>query len=189
MRRCVMALYMCVSICVWSDNQTVGPAVCLHLLVCACMSLCRATLVISSATAKIRRSNCGTWGFPPQCKHSRSVRLSGNSGSGINMGAGQLGRGQLHLGPAGSEVQKSLTKNILWPANRKHTTLLLLHQEEHLAYKNLSYEVLVWLSVWSYRRVKNIRISMQEFLKPKGPMGQFCALWCFDAVRQVRLII
>jgi len=31
----------------------------------------------------------------------------------------------------------------------------------------------------NYRRVKNIRISMHEFLKPKGPTGQLCALcWC-----------
>ena len=29
-----------------------------------------------------------------------------------------------------------------------------------------------------YRRVKNIRISMHEFLKPKGPAGRRCALWC-----------
>jgi len=28
-------------------------------------------------------------------------------------------------------------------------TLLVGHQEEHLAHKNLSDEVLVWLSVWS----------------------------------------
>jgi len=187
MRRCVMALYMCVSICVWSDNQTVGPAVCLHLLVCACMSLCRATLVISSATAKIRRSNCGTWGFPPQCKHSRSVRLSGNSRSGVNMDSWE----EVSCIWA-QQVQgyKKASPKIFCDQQTEKTLLSYYYTRKSIR-PIKTWVMRCWCGylsgatdVW-----KNIRISMQEFLKPKGPMGQFCAVWCFDAVRQVRLII